>query len=321
MTLLVNLLWLTAGSALLYYGAGYLVRGGSAAAGRMGVSPLIIGLTLVAFGTSMPEFTVSVGSAVRGSADISLGNIIGSCICNIGLILGLCAVIRPLRGEPFLLKIDLPVMLLSSVLLAGMMFFGGEALSRLSGAVLLLLFTAYMWIRIRAELRRAGAGKTDIPEEASGRDNWGIVPALLIAAGGIAGVIAGADFFLRGAVAIARDFGISEAVIGLTLVAAGTSLPELATSLVAAVRGEADIAVGNVVGSNIFNILFILGVVPLIKPLHGRGITGIDLLTMLLLSVMLLPFAGRRGIGRCAGAAMFLVYLAYLVYLLFRSAV
>ena len=287
------------GIALLYYGAEYLIKGGVSIALKMQVSTLVIGLTLVAFGTSMPEFVVSADAAIKGAqgvagaGDISIGNVVGSNICNIALILGLCAVIRPLPVNKQFLKNEVWWMLGSAILLAIFHYFF-QGLSRWAGAIFLLGIIAFTCLSYRSgrklEMQKSKEEKVAEIQENAGK----MLPvglSLVLVIGGLLALIGGGKLFVNSAVLIAQLMGISEAVIGLTIVAVGTSMPELATSVVAAIKGENDIAIANVVGSNIFNILAILGVAPLIAPIKSAGISMIDMYIMLGVSILLIAFS------------------------------
>ena len=279
--LLRNLGLAALGVALLYYGADFLVRGGVSLALKARVSRLVIGLTLAAFATSSPELVVSIDSALRGSADISLGNVVGSNICNVALILGLCALLRPMPFHANLKRFDLPVMMFAMLALTGF-YFLSPGINRWEGAFFFLCILTYTILNViiskKQEAKKAADGKTETeidPEVAESMEKpLGVSLALLAVVGGIVMLVLGAKSFLSAAVAFANAAGISEAVTGLTIVAVGTSLPELATSFVAALKGENDIAIGNIVGSNIFNVFCILGIVPMISPLMGCGSAG-----------------------------------------------
>ncbi|MDD3885793.1 MAG: calcium/sodium antiporter [Victivallaceae bacterium] len=311
--ILLNVLYAAGGIAGLYFGAELLVKGGAAAARKAGISSLVIGLTLVAFSTSAPELVVSVDAALSGNADISLGNIVGSNICNIALILGLCACITPLHVKVQLLRFDVPIMIAAALMLTAF-YFSNHGLTRLQGAILLACIIAYTVWSIRAS-RRANSA---CPEEKPKHDIT-LTKALALIVFGLAALIIGAKGFLLSSVYFARLFNVSDAVIGLTVVAVGTSLPELATSVVAAIKGENDIAVGNVLGSNIFNIFGILGLAPLVKPLSGATLNPIDMGMMVFCSVALLPIM-RSGwkISRLEGAFFLLVYCGYTAYLVIQ---
>lgn len=305
------------GVVLLYFGAEWLVSGGVKIATRLSVPSLIIGLTLVAFGTSAPELAVSIDSALNGQGDISIGNVAGSNICNIGLILGAAALINPLSVKLQLFKFDSPVMVLAALGLALFCWFTG-GVPRWGGVLFLLLFVAYTIVLILLARREKRDADNSVSEEAhilSWRDSFWFSAVLVIVGLGL--LIAGAKILVTGAVEIGRICGLSEAVIGLTIVAIGTSLPELATSVVAAIRGERDIAVGNVVGSNIFNVFAIMGIVPLISPVKVTGIGTVDWVVLLLFSVALLPLM-RSGfeISRKEGAVLVTGFIGYLIYLI-----
>ena len=322
------------GVALLYYGAEFLVKGGVSLALKAHISRLVIGLTLAAFATSAPELVVSIDSALRGSADISLGNVVGSNICNVALILGLCAVLHPMPFHANLKKFDLPVILFAMLALTGF-YFLSHGINRWEGAFFFLCILTYTMLNVilskKQEAKKAADGAAETKAEAdSGVDPeveesmkkpLGVPLALLAVAGGVAMLVFGAKSFLIAAVAFANAAGISEAVTGLTIVAVGTSLPELATSFVAALKGENDIAIGNIVGSNIFNVFCILGIVPVISPLMGQSIRGLDFAVMLGTSGALFLFGmfGKR-LNRVQGALLLAAYIAYTVYLVMHHA-
>lgn len=307
------------GLLLLYYGAEFLVKGGVNLATRMKISPLVIGLTLVAFATSAPELVVSVDSALKGMGNISIGNVVGSNICNITLILGLCAVITPLRVNRKLFRLDVPVLILSCLVFALFCFFG-QGINRWQGGVFFLSIIAYtfwsVWKAKQIEKRNLKIAH-DAEEKLGAEREFPVTLALLLVAAGLAGLIGGAKLFVGCAIYLAKALSVSDAVIGLTIVAVGTSLPELATSVVAAIKGEKDIAIGNVVGSNIFNILAIMGVAPLFRPLHAPGISLVDLGLMVFCTLVLYPImkTGYK-ISRTEGIFLLAVYLAYTVWLI-----
>ena len=318
------------GVALLYYGAEFLVKGGVSLALKAHISRLVIGLTLAAFATSAPELVVSIDSALRGSADISLGNVVGSNICNVALILGLCAVLHPMPFHANLKKFDLPVMLFAMLALTGF-YFLSHGINRLEGAFFFLCILTYTTLNVilskkqeakkAAEREAAREAGTGAGAEESNEKPLGVALALLAVAGGVVMLVLGAKSFLTAAVAFSVALGISEAVTGLTIVAVGTSLPELATSFVAALKGENDIAIGNIVGSNIFNVFCILGIVPVISPLMGQSIRGLDFAVMLGTSGALFLFGmfGKR-LNRVQGALLLSAYIAYTVYLVMHHA-
>lgn len=300
------------GLVLLYYGAEFLVRGGVQIAKRFQVTPLVIGLTLVAFATSAPELVVSCDAALKGMGDIALGNVIGSNICNIALILGLCAVIAPLQVNASLFKLDLPLMIGSSVLFALFCFLTG-GINRIEGALFFAGIIAYVVVSIR-NARRSGDVVTEV--EGDGKPlSLGVSIVLVLL--GLGFLVGGARLLVNSAVWLAELFGVSQAVIGLTIVAIGTSLPELATSVIAALKGERDIAIGNVVGSNIFNILAIMGISPLLRPIEAADIQLIDLGMMVFCTLLLYPFL-RTGfvLSRKEGVCLLTVYTGYTVWLI-----
>ena len=309
----MNALFILIGIGLLYLGGELLVKSASRLARAWGISPLVIGLTVVAFGTSAPELATSLLAALQGSPEIAIGNVVGSNIANIALILALSALVYPLRTRAAFLKREMPFMIAVAALL--IVFLLDGHLSRWEGAAFVILLALYLAVLF------AGGEKAEVHaefEEAYGRSTPR--PVAFDAAGvaiGLGLLVAGAQLLVVGATAIARGLGVSELVIGLTLVAVGTSLPELATSLVAALKRETDIALGNIVGSNIFNILGILGITVLVKPIAlPFAAVATDLWVMLALSVILLPFlvTGLR-LGRREGGALLALYLGYVAYL------
>jgi cation:H+ antiporter len=317
--LLLPLLSIAAGLAVLVAGGEALVRGASALAALLRVSPLVIGLTVVAFGTSAPELAVSVQAAYGGNGDLAAGNLVGSNIANVLLILGLSALIAPLVVASKLVRIDVPLVIGASVLflLLGM----DGVIGRWDGALLFFLLLAY----IAWSIREGRSESQEIQEELSGGGHKSGAPprpfafqALLILAGLVL-LVSGARWLVGGAVDIARLLGISELVIGLTIVAVGTSLPELVTSILAAVRGERELAVGNVVGSNLFNILGVLGLASLVSPTGipvSPAALALDIPIMIAAAVACLPiFLTGHHIARWEGALFFFYYIAYLAYL------
>ncbi|MXZ81951.1 MAG: calcium/sodium antiporter [Gammaproteobacteria bacterium] len=306
------------GLILLCVGGDLLVRGAESLALRTGMTPLVAGLTVVAFGTSSPELFISVGAALQDLDDVAIGNAIGSNIANLTLVLGLAAWVRPIRVESQLMKMDAPILIVCSLGLGAMLYASGM-LTRGYGTVMVIALAAYIALSIRL-------GKSDGPLlEAEFRDSRHKAPAALTAclalvAAGLVMLVYGADFFVDGAVRLARLLGISEVLISLTLVAIGTSLPELASTLIASVKGRGDIAIGNAIGSSIFNILAILGVTALIKPLSMGEISWIDLGVMTLTAVILLPmlFTQRR-VSRLEGAFLVACYMVYLALIAVRA--
>ena len=305
-----HVLVLVGGLALLVVAAGALVRGASALALRLGLSPLVVGLTVVAFGTSAPEMVVSAQAALAGAGGIAVGNVVGSNIANIALILGVAALVGPLASERAVLRRDLPLLLAATALASA--FLLDREVALWEGAALTAALVLYLsWSVVAA--RREGAAPGAEAPGASGAPAW--VSAALVA-GGLGGLVWGADLFVGAATALAERAGVPDAVIGLTVVAVGTSLPELATSAVAAARGEGAIAVGNVVGSNLFNALGILGVAALVRPLTAPGLQTLDLAVMgaLTLALVAMMLTGRR-LSRGEGAVLLASYAGYVAFL------
>lgn len=302
---------LAGGVLALFAGAEALVRGSSALARRAGISPLVVGLTVVAFGTSAPELVVSVRAALAGSGDVALGNVVGSNIANVGLILGLAALTRPLLVQARVIRLDAPLTVAASIVLAALLLDG--RLGRVAGLGLVVGLAAYVALSYALALReRERAVLTEFERGVAGPSSGPFIPLAGVVAG-LALLAGGAELVVRGAVRLAAEAGVSEAVIGLTVVAVGTSLPELATSVVAATRGEADLAVGNVVGSNMFNLLGILGASALVRPLAAPGIDPVDWGVMIAAAGVLALFAatGRR-LTRAEGGVLLAGYAAYL---------
>lgn len=319
---LSTILFLILGLALLIGGAEFLVRGASRLATAVGISPLVVGLTVVAFGTSSPELAVSVMSAYAGQADLALGNVVGSNIFNVLVILGLSAVIVPLVVAQQLVRFDVPVMIGISLLMYALGMDGN--IGRLDGLLLFSGVVAYTVFLIRQSRReRSAEVRAEYEAQFGGGDakgGWMRNTGLLVI--GLAGLILGSHWLVESAVTIARVFGVSELVIGLTIVAMGTSMPEVATSVVAALRGERDIAVGNVVGSNIFNILCVLGLSSVVAP-AGINVSGaalrFDIPVMIAVALACLPVFLRYRITRVNGGAFLVYYAAYLVYLILTA--
>ena len=318
--MLLAVVFLIVGLVLLVFSADYLVKGAASLAASIGISPLVVGLTVVAFGTSAPELAVSVMSAFKGQADLAVGNVIGSNIFNILVILGISAMIIPLTVHVQLVRFDVPVMIFLSLLLFPLAMDG--VLSRRDGVILVALLLGYVFILIRGSRREKDAGVLgDFGEEYGKPEEdpkW--LKNILFVVGGVIGLVVGSDRLVAGAVTIAEHFGVSELIIGLTIISAGTSLPEVATSVVAALKGERDIAVGNVVGSNIFNIVTVLGISSLVAPSGvavAKAALEFDMLFMIAIAVAALPvfFHGYR-IGRASGFFFLAFYVAYIVYLI-----
>ena len=313
----VELARFLAGLALLLFGAEALVRGASRLAAALGVAPLVIGLTVVAFGTSSPEIAASLVSARAGQGDLALGNVVGSNLFNILVVLGLAALVSPLAVHRKLLRADVPIMI--GVAALPWLLAGDGRIDRMEGSLLAVALLPYLLFQLRGSRNR----REDRGQEPVARRAMRPRTAALLTAAGLAMLTAGAGWLVDGAAAIARAFGASELVIGLTLVAAGTSLPEAATSLVAALRGEREIAVGNVVGSNVFNILAVLGLSAALSP-AGVPVAAaarlFDLPFLLAASVACLPlFVTGLRLDRWEGGLFVAVYLLYLGQLLWTA--
>lgn len=313
--MLADILLIIASLVMLYFGASWLVNGAASLAVRLGITPLVIGLTVVAFGTSTPELIVSIQAALGGNGSISVGNVVGSNIFNIGVILGLAALFYPIRVKAQVLKFDIPIMLFTAVLF--LLLFQNHQLSRLEGGIFAIGIVAYTVFNIRKSKQE---NQQEIIEEFQeiappASRHWAV--DLLFIGIGLLVLIFGSDLLVEGAVSLARRFGISDALIGLTIVAAGTSMPELATSVVAALKKQSDIAVGNVVGSNIYNILAILGISSVITPIQALDIAFTDSLVMVGISLLLVPLL-RTGyaLKRWEGGVLLLTYIIYLYSLL-----
>ena len=301
------------GLVLLYFGAEWLVGGGASLAVKAGVTPLVVGLTVVAFGTSCPELVVSVDAAISHHGEISIGNIVGSNIFNIAFILGLSAMIRPLKVQMQLIRFDTPIMIAASILFV--IFFLDKKINRPEALILFAGIFVYTVVVVRMARKEVKKNRDDgIPGEVHAEYGLEVCVFLIIA--GLTALVVGARVFVQGSVMIAQNFKISEAVIGLTIVAAGTSLPELATSVVAAAKKQADISIGNIVGSNIFNILCIIGIAGLISPIYAPGISPVDIGMMLITAILLFPIM-KTGfiINRIEGFVLIVIYLGYLWYL------
>lgn len=321
---LMTYVYLIAGLVLLVAGAEVLVRGAAKLAAQFGIPPLIIGLTVVAFGTSAPETAVSVQSAFNGSGDLAIGNVIGSNIANVLLILGMTALVAPLIVSRQLIRLDVPIMIGASLVVYALAWDG--SLSRLDGALLFTGVLTYTGFLIYSARKDKGGDDDEFAKE-FGLDEapkpyaWLINLGLIIA--GLVLLVVGSNFLVEGAVQLARALGLSELVIGLTVIAIGTSLPELATSIIAAFKGERDIAVGNIVGSNLFNLLCVLGLASLVSPTAipvAANALAFDFPVMIAVAVACLPifFSGYR-INRWEGLLFLAYYVAYTLYLVLSS--
>ncbi|WP_221029333.1 calcium/sodium antiporter [Actomonas aquatica] len=302
-------LLLIIGLAILTFGAELLVRGASALALRLGLTPLVVGLTVVAFGTSAPELVVSLQAAQRDAAAIAVGNVIGSNLCNLALIMGLCALCRPLTANHAVIRREVPLLIIATVVSALLLL--NDHLAAWESGILFLCLIAYTWLTLRQ-------AKQD-PDQSLGEE----VPApvnlplaTVLSLGGLGLLLWGSDLFVDGAVTLARQWGWSETLIGLTIVAIGTSLPELAISLVAVLKGENDVAIGNLVGSSLFNLLGILGATGLASGGTMAHLDYVDLGALVLITAAIFPLVKTGGrINRAEGAFLLLSYAAYSAWL------
>lgn len=316
--MIYSILLLIAGLALILFGANYLVDGSSNIARRFGLSEFIIGLTIVGIGTSSPEMVISFLSAIDGNADMAIGNVVGSNIFNTLLILGITGIIAPITITRSNLKKDIPLNIAVTILLillgmSGSIFgIGGNVLSRIDGVILLGIFAWYMWSSFRSN------SQEDTAEEEQTSNHSMAISSLFII-GGLAGLVFGGKMFVNAATEIAKSFGVSDKFIAITVLAAGTSMPELATSVVAAAKGKGQLALGNILGSNISNILLILGGSALICPLSFQGMSSIDLAAVLAgaLLIMLSAYTfKKKSLDRVEGCIFVLMEAAYMWYLI-----
>ena len=323
--MILNIVILIVSLAAVVFGADWLVEGASGIARKAGVSEFVIGLTIVGFGTSCPELVVSITGAFNGNADISVGNVIGSNIFNVNLILGLTALLSPIAITASNRRRDIPITLLVSLLFVvlgfGYSLFGlGEAdvLSRIEGVVFLAVFAAYLYLCFKYDEGAPSSVEGGSEQRADVR----LVKAIGLTLLGLVGLIVGGHYFVDSAVKIASSLGVSDKFIAITLLAGGTSLPELVTSVVAVIKGRNQLALGNILGSNVFNILLILGCASVITPLSLANVSFVDVGVFVASIVLLWIFTlGRKGLtlGRFKGLLLLLVFIAYYVYL-FRNA-
>lgn len=309
---------------MLLLGANYLVEASVVIAQKAKLSDFVIGLTIVGIGTSSPELLISVSSALEGHGDISLGNVIGSCICNILLILGLTAVIKPFKIERNTIKRDIPFNIFSSIFLitllcVDMLIFNTNsyALSRIDGAIFLIVFAGYITYTIRAN-KAQEEYEESATSSLSGKPLW---MTISIAAVSLGVLLWGGNLFLDSSVILAKNWGMSEAVISLTIVAIGTSLPELVTSIIAALKGNPQLALGNVIGSNIFNVLLILGISSLISPFEIIGFSTTDFILFVFSTILVYISAftlGKMKVDRTEGLIFVAIYIAYTTHLLLK---
>lgn len=327
--MLLNALWIVVGVVLVLWGADRLTEGAVAVAERLRVPQIVIGLTIVALGTSMPELCVSVVSALKGTPDLAVGNVVGSNVFNALLIVGVAALVAPMTILRSTVFKDVPCALVASVVLL-MMCQNDWVITRLDGAILFVFFLVFMRLTIKGatsaqpvaqpvqgEPTQGQTAQEAAADEASAKQPMKGWLAGLWMVVGLAALIGGSNLFVGGATEVARALSVSDAVIGLTIVAGGTSLPELATSVVAAKKGNSGIAIGNVLGSNVLNILFILGLTGMISPMHIEGITNVDLYMMLVSTIMIWFFSFTKyTIERWEGAVLVLTFGGYMWYLL-----
>lgn len=308
----IQVVLLVIGIVAVMKSAGWLTDGSVGIATRMGIPQLVIGLTIVAMGTSMPEFFVSLMSALGGKPGLAVGNVVGSNIFNASFIVGIAAMVAPIAILPDTVKRDIPFALVASVVLLMMCLDGN--ISRLDAVILFVLFIVFMYFTLlEAKKMRIDKSQEEQPVKMS------VGKSTVLIVSGLAGLIIGSEVFVDNASALAHTLGVSDAVIGLTIVACGTSLPELATSTVAASRGNSGIAIGNVLGSNVFNILMILGVTGMVSPMSVQGITFVDLSVMVIAMILLWLFSfSKYRIERWEGAALTVFFIGYISYLLYQ---
>ena len=336
----INIVLLVLGVIIVLKGADWLTDGAVNIATRFGVSQMVIGLTIVAMGTSMPEFCVSMVSALKGTPDLAVGNVVGSNTLNTLLIVGCSALVAPIMVKRSSVKRDIPFAVVASLLM--LLFCLDGAIGRVDAAVFFAGFCLFMFVTLKyaktteehaatvatmgAAMATAAAASTSVSEASTSQPSApeasvaSMLKAVVMLVVGLLCLIAGSNMFVDNASFVASSLGVSDAVIGLTIVAGGPSLPELATSMVSAKKGNSDIAIGNVIGSNVFNILMIIGITGLVKPMHIAGITTLDLI-MMLASMLLMWFFCRTTykVKRWEGAVLTIVYLAYLTWLVMNA--
>lgn len=307
-------LYLSGGLLLLYIGGESLIRGSSNLAIKIGITPLVVGLTVVSFGTSAPELVVSLKAAHLGNSSISLGNVIGSNIANIALILGLAALIRPIKVHSKIIITEIPIMIAVSVLLVILLLDG--IMNWIDGLLCVIVLLVYVVANVYLSKKEVNSD-ANFEYETEYKKRFGMTFSVFLIIVGLSLLVFGADLFVKAAITIAKLFNVSDAIIGLTIVAIGTSLPELAASVVASYKNESDIAVGNVVGSNIFNILGILGITALFIPLNSADITYFDFTVMLIAAITLWVLTKwRPSINRLEGTLLVIGYALYIYYLI-----
>ena len=307
-TMWAQVLLLIFGIVVVLKSADWLTNGAVGLATKLGISPIVIGLTIVAIGTSMPEFFVSIVSAIKGTPDLAVGNIVGSNIFNVLLIVGVAATVAPIAIQRATVRRDIPIAIVASIMLTFMMF--DDNISRIDALILFAAFIAFIWITLRNS-------KNDANEKDASTEK--VIPtwkSVLFIIFGLVGLVLGSNIFVDNASSLAHGWGISDAVIGLTIVAGGTSLPELATSAVAARKGDSGIAIGNVLGSNVFNILMILGLTGIISPMHIQNITYIDMAVMVISMALFWLFSFTKlRVERWEGCVLIACFLGYITWL------
>lgn len=326
--MIIDIVWLIVGLVLILTGANFLTDGASAVAKKFGLTDLVIGLTVVAFGTSAPELVISITASADGNPELAVGNVIGSNIFNILAIIGITAMVRPIAIKKSVMTIEIPMVLLSSVII---LILGSSVIldhtqaniiSRVEGLLLLIFFLLFMRYTFATARNTPDAGSDPQAADTNKLKNIKMWQAIVFIIGGLAALIWGGNKFVQGASAIASGLGVSEAVIGLTIVAIGTSLPELATSIVAALKNEQGLAIGNVIGSNIFNIFMVLGTAAVVKPLPFGNINYVDLwvLTGASLIFMIFGWFFKKRIITCAeGTIMAICYILYMSWLVINA--
>lgn len=323
--MIISIILLLAGFVLLVKGADFFVEGSSSIAKFLKIPAIVIGLTIVAFGTSAPEAAVSIIAGIKGSNDIAVGNVIGSNLFNLLVVLGISAIIKPVKIDSQIIKKEFPFMALSTAALLLISFdtvFGnGESnvISRNEALILIMLMGIFLYSIITTALRQRRENDSDSPDSDEEKPKHSLPKSILFTIGGLAGIIIGGQFVVDSAEKIALDLGMSETLVGLTIVAVGTSLPELVTSIVAAKKGESDIAIGNVVGSNIFNILFVLAASAAITPMNINSQGLIDIIILMILTIIAYVFCvTKKSVNRVEGVTLTAAYAAYLAYAIIR---
>lgn len=316
------LLVLAVGFVFLIKGADFFVEGSSSVAKKLRIPSIIIGMTIVAMGTSLPETAVSITASIANSNSLAISNVTGSNIFNLMAVIGTCAILTPVAVQPYVTKRDFPWSIVAAIVLLAVSFFG-NVINRIDGIILLVLFVAFIALMISSAQKARKAGLAETNEAILAAEEAKILPlykCLIFIVGGVAAIIIGGDFVVDSACALALRFGLSETLVGLTIVAIGTSLPELVTSIVAAKKNEVDIALGNALGSNVFNIFFVLGIAGTISPVNVIQNNLLDLVVLIVFSVIVWSLASiKKELKRPVGILMVLLYLAYMAYIVIRD--